>query len=251
MSVLLPKNDAARIFFKENRYPEQYNDGIVTYLRDLLQVTNYTLPDLLHMYQELYGNVLVLTPVPRRNLLNWTEEFNSGTSGSHWTRTNVRVFGNWANSPINVVTADAVSEESNTGVHEIVRNVYTTSSAPITHTLSLYVKKVIGSRKLQIILRGTAYNLVNMGCFDIDTKMLSLSSGIAGGYTDAGGDWYRVYITATTNNPGTVITAFALSDIVTTTPRSYTGDNGVSDLRIWGGQLEIGQLTNYQYQGAP
>lgn len=251
MSVLLPRNDAARIFFKENRYPEQYNDGLVAYLRDLLQVTNYTLPDLLHMYQEFYGDILVLSPVPRRNLLNWTEEFNSGTSGSYWTRTNVTVLGEWTNSPLNTLTAEAVTDGSNTGVHEIVRSVYTTSSTSVTHTLSLHVKKVIGTRKLQIILRGTSHSSVRIGCFDIDTETMTFSSGVTGGYSRSSGDWYRAYITTTTNTTGTVIAAFALSDIISTSSRSYTGDNGASDLRIWGGQLEIGQLTNYQYQGAP
>lgn len=49
-------NDYARAFFKDHGYPEQYNDGMFAWLKDVYGVTNSTLPDLLARYLEEYGD---------------------------------------------------------------------------------------------------------------------------------------------------------------------------------------------------
>lgn len=49
-------NDYARAFFKENGYPEQYNDGLLAYLRDLYNVSGSTLPDLLKRHLKEFGD---------------------------------------------------------------------------------------------------------------------------------------------------------------------------------------------------
>lgn len=48
-------NDYARAFFKDHGYPEQYNDGMLAWLREVYGVTGSTLPDLLARYLEEYG----------------------------------------------------------------------------------------------------------------------------------------------------------------------------------------------------
>lgn len=50
-------NDQARAFFKENGYPEQYNDGLLAYLRETYPFAGgQTLPDLLARYLREYGD---------------------------------------------------------------------------------------------------------------------------------------------------------------------------------------------------
>lgn len=49
-------NDYARAFFKDHGYPEQYNDGMFAWLKDVYGVTNSTLPDLLARYLKEYGD---------------------------------------------------------------------------------------------------------------------------------------------------------------------------------------------------
>lgn len=50
-------NDYARAFFKDHGYPEQYNDGLLAYLRDTYPFAGgQTLPDLLARYLNEYGD---------------------------------------------------------------------------------------------------------------------------------------------------------------------------------------------------
>lgn len=49
-------NDYARAFFKDHGYPEQYNDGLFAWLKDVYGVTNSSLPDLLARYLREYGD---------------------------------------------------------------------------------------------------------------------------------------------------------------------------------------------------
>lgn len=49
-------NDYARSFFKDHGYPEQYNDGLFAWLKDVYGVTNSSLPDLLARYLWEYGD---------------------------------------------------------------------------------------------------------------------------------------------------------------------------------------------------
>lgn len=50
-------NDEARAFFKENGYPEQYNDGLLVYLRETYPFAGgQTLPDLLARHLNEYGD---------------------------------------------------------------------------------------------------------------------------------------------------------------------------------------------------
>lgn len=50
--------DTARAFFRENGYPEQYNDGLLAYLREVypLEDGGRTLPDLLARHLREYGD---------------------------------------------------------------------------------------------------------------------------------------------------------------------------------------------------
>lgn len=56
-------NDEARQFFRDNGLPEQYNDGMREYLRQLLGSTQ-SLPDLMRRFYTTYGNwdFVALTP---------------------------------------------------------------------------------------------------------------------------------------------------------------------------------------------
>lgn len=56
-------NDEARQFFRDNGLPEQYNDGMREYLRQLIG-SNQSLPDLMRRFYTTYGNwdFVALTP---------------------------------------------------------------------------------------------------------------------------------------------------------------------------------------------
>lgn len=49
------ENDYAIQFFKDHGYPTEYNDGMLAWLRDVYDTTDYTLPDLLSRYIREYG----------------------------------------------------------------------------------------------------------------------------------------------------------------------------------------------------
>lgn len=74
---MFPGNDEARAFFKANGYPEQYNDGLLAYLSDLLEVNNFTLPDLLNRYTTTFGSTFDL-------LFSPSVLFSSSEAGAWW-----------------------------------------------------------------------------------------------------------------------------------------------------------------------
>ena len=59
-------NDDARAFFIEHGYPQQYNDGLLAYLRDLYNVTGSTLPDLLKRHLRDYGDTFAMGIIERK-----------------------------------------------------------------------------------------------------------------------------------------------------------------------------------------
>lgn len=48
-------NDEARAFFLQNGYPENYNDGMLAWLRNYYNTTGSNLPDLLFRYIKEVG----------------------------------------------------------------------------------------------------------------------------------------------------------------------------------------------------
>lgn len=196
----------------------------------------------------LFGPIIVRH---RDNLLDWTQEFDTETSGAYWSKTGTTVSGNAIASPDGTTTADSVIESAATANHNINRaGVYTAAGAGETLTLSMYVKSISGDRRLQLVLSGAAYATTKRGCFNLQSLTFTLPTGMTGSYTDEGDGWYRVAVTSNTQAAGSVTIFMAMSELDTTASASYTGD-GVSTLVYWGVQLEVGALTDYQYMGAP
>lgn len=52
-------NDEVIAFLVANGYPSEYNDGLLQWLRAFFGVSSFTLNDLLHRYQPVYGNELL------------------------------------------------------------------------------------------------------------------------------------------------------------------------------------------------
>ena len=71
--MLLPKNDGAVKFFREQGYGNTYNDGLVAFLRDYLQVDGKSLNDLLKLYEDLVGES-ILTPFTPADLFTDSQE---------------------------------------------------------------------------------------------------------------------------------------------------------------------------------
>lgn len=196
----------------------------------------------------LFGPVIV--PF-RKNVLDWTEEFSADVSGSYWTRVGVAVTGDFYPAPTGALAADRIVETASLSNHNISRaGVYTAAAAGETLTLSIYVRNVIGTRRLQLVLAGTAFATTKRASFNLQTLTFTLPTATTASYTDEGDGWYRVSITSNTQAAGSVTVFAAMSDVDTTVSASYIGD-GVSTLAYWGIQLEAGILTDYQYMGAP
>lgn len=113
--MILPKNDEARAFFIANNYPQQYNDGLVAYLRDILQVSNYTLPDLLRMYRDTFGEDL-------DTIFSPASLFSNGEVGAWWdVQDTSTLFSDTAMTTLAVVDGlvAAHTDKSGNGNHRI------------------------------------------------------------------------------------------------------------------------------------
>lgn len=95
MTIL--NNDEARAFFVDNGFPEQYNDGMTAYLRQLLG-KDLSLPDLLRDYVTTYGTTefTPLTPPTKSyNFLTGSLDadftFSRATTGYYYDNTGTLV----------------------------------------------------------------------------------------------------------------------------------------------------------------
>ena len=167
------------------------------------------------------------------NYLLYSEEFDQ----SPWIATGMLAFGSGSTAdaitaPDGTITADLLTENLSTGVHEI-RQISSYQSG-VTYTWSIFFKAASGTRNLQIILStgaflGNPYVNVNP-----TTGEVINSSDINASVQPYPNGWYRASFSATADASSADQFYLRLMD---GTSFSYTGD-GTSGIYIWGAQLE-------------
>lgn len=186
---------------------------------------------------------------PRVNFFDFTEVLDN----VYWTKNNVTVSANTTTGPFGMLM-DTVVESTATGAnHHITKQpVPNLSSIAVgTYvTLSCYVKAGVGTRRLQIVLGGTAFAASPYSNFNLQTPAAAKgvqSAAIAVSMTDEGSGIYRCAFTALSDTVGSVFAFYRLNTTDNASFTSYTGD-GVSSLILGGMQCQIGpSVSGYEY----
>jgi hypothetical protein len=186
----------------------------------------------------------LLVEEARTNLLLRSEEFDSG-----WTLNGMRAFGsgstaNATTAPDGTTTADLLTEDTSTGVHNVVQTASGTSGT--TYTFSVFVKVNTGGRNLRLFVPTAIFgDSGGNATFNLTTFAGAGFTGtVASQFIQAyPNGWYRLGVVTT------AATADATGDftigLVSDTTASYTGDD-TSGVFLWGAQLEAGAFpTSY------
>ena len=167
------------------------------------------------------------------NLILRSEEFNTT-----WTQSGATVTANATTNPFGSLTAFKVVENTSEGYHECQQDV---SLGNQLVCFSVYAKAGSGARHLVLSLgEGAGYKLVIFYNLTDGTVTNSTNEGswaeISAGSTDVGGGWYRYFIVARQVTGSFTRCRIGLHD---GTFDYYQGD-GVSNILIWGAQLQRG-----------
>ncbi len=186
------------------------------------------------------------------NLLTYTEQFNDAL----WAIDGLRAFGSGSTvdattAPDGTVTADLITENSDSGNHRIYGG-----STPIisgaTYTTSIYVKNAVGSR--YFALRANVATGVNgHAIFDLQGQTYNVSSSVLNPFIDSvGNGWFRVGYSFVAGTGALAAAVYYLSNTniapaQNSTGVIYTGDN-TSGVYIWGAQLVPANEASIPYQ---
>ncbi len=177
----------------------------------------------------------LLVEEQRTNLFLYSDQFDNT---SYWTTTGVITAGmaNAAVAPTGTSVADAITEDTSTGVHRIYGPVTLAAS---TYTLSFYAK-ANGRNWIYIYVDGG----ITAGTLNFVTNTYVPSTGTATvSSVLVGNSWYRV--TYTFSNTLTSSQNLQLWLATDGTTISYTG-NGTSGIYLFGAQVELGSFaTSY------
>ena len=182
---------------------------------------------------------LLMEPT-RTNLETYSEIFNN----SSWVKTTTSVSANVAVSPDGYQNADALIEDTNSGIHSIAKALSFVSGT--TYTISCFVKQGSGTRRFAIVTDGVAFGGTYICNFNLQTGVVVNSGAqIVGKIENYGNGWFRCSAVATATATATRSITFCLRNNDVTGISSYTGD-GTSSLFIWGAQVEAGtHITSY------
>ena len=174
----------------------------------------------------------------RSNLVQYSEDFTQ----SAWIKGRSSVLSDLIISPNGTQNADKLTENTDTGTHELV-NVQTVVSGS-NYSLSVFIKS--GSRtKASLVLAGTAFSSGGNGqvLYDLSNgTIISTSGGATSSIEDYGNGWYRCSINKVSANTSGVV---ALGLVDDNNNISYQG-NGTSGIYFYGAQLEQGSYaTSY------
>lgn len=186
---------------------------------------------------------------PRVNFLDFTEALDN----AYWTKNNVTVSANSTTGPFGMLL-DTVVENTATGAnHHITKQPIPNlpSVAVGTYvTVSCYAKAGVGTRRLQIVVGGTAFAVSPYSNFNLQTPAAvkgAQSASISVSMTSEGSGIYRCAFTVLADTLGSVFVFYRLNTTDAAAFTSYTGD-GASSLILGGMQCQIGpSVSGYEY----
>jgi hypothetical protein len=192
------------------------------------------------------------TAQTRRNLLPETESFGT----SNWTKPSISITENTLANPINAeVNADTANEGVATDFHQMQQTI--SASAGLTYTGSVYLKYIDRQFVNISFYNNGGVGLYGAACFDIQNGTVASSAALGAGYsitstsiTNIGSGWYRCSLTivAGSSAPNSFAIAPVDSSVISSYGlRSYAGTS--KTFYLWGAQIELGTLTDYQRVG--
>lgn len=173
------------------------------------------------------------------NLLTYTEQFDNAV----WTKGATTVTANAAVSSDGTTTGDLLLETTANSSHRVFQSVTVTSGAQVAWSIDV---KAAGRTKCRMqienggsLIRATADLTAGTITPDSSSGGVLDSSAI----TSLGNDWYRISITGSLTGITSYFGVLYLLDATGT--QSYTGDAALG-MYIWGAQLNLGTLADYQ-----
>lgn len=165
----------------------------------------------------------------RTNLLTYSEQFDNAA----WTNVGTTDVANNSVAPNGTNTMEQLIENSATSEHYIDQNYSVTAGQ--TYAFSVFTKA--GPSAIRSLYLRVATGVTAGIIFNPVTEAITVPAPpTTYGYNYVGGGVYRVWMSFTIENTGTLVCRCQLTDTGTA---SYTGD-GVSGLYVWGAQLELG-----------
>jgi hypothetical protein len=157
-----------------------------------------------------------------------------------WTTADVTVGTDTATSPDGAATADTTTEGTGAATqHRLVQAINLTATT--VYTLSVWVKRGVGTRQAQLGLTGTA--AFARVYFNLDTVTVANQVAGTGTIKAYQNNWFRITVTGTSDLTGANSIFLAMANGTTTGSETYTGD-GVSQLIWWGAQLEAASFAS-------
>jgi len=178
---------------------------------------------------------LLLEP-ERTNLIAYSEDFNQ------WAQTRSSVSTNNLISPDGTLSADKISETSDSGLHAISQNL--TVASGVSHTVSVFIKK--GTNEFVQILFGTNNVIGNPYVnFDVNQGVFENNGTTSADIEYFGNEWYRCSTTVTTASTTFTYFISSIKSISDSRASSFTG-NVNNNIYIFGAQVEEGSYaTSY------
>ena len=166
----------------------------------------------------------------RTNLYLYSEQLDNAI----WSKAKGSITANATTAPDGTITADAFTEDTTTGTHDVRQSLSSTSGIP--YFFSIYVK-ANGRTNLDVYIGGA----------NVSANFNLVSGTVTGGnapirtIVSAGNDWWRVGVGCV----ALTSTTTAIWILNNGSTQSYTGD-GVSGMYYWGAQAETGDIaTDY------
>lgn len=179
----------------------------------------------------------------RTNLLTYSSEFDNAA----WGKNNATVTANAATAPDGTATADYAVRASTVASVTIQRTSLGITGVQ-TYTASIYAKVAVTGNNLGLRLQGTFPSRADV-VVNLLTGAVVFSGGVnftlvGAAVANAGGGWYRISITATSDSTG--IDRFITGPTAVANGAWESSSTTLSDAYLWGAQLEAGAFpTSY------
>jgi hypothetical protein len=178
-----------------------------------------------------------------QNLVTYGIDFAS------WANTRTAVEANAAIGPDGTLSADLMREDNaahGLGTHFVTSAAFTTALST-QYTMSVYAKRVAGSRLLQLRVGGIGSGKAYVN-FDLGDGTVEGSGGTvldSSSISSVGNGWHRCSLTFTNAASGSTVSSFylALADTNIELP-NYTADE-YSGFALYGAQVEAGQMSSF------